>query len=633
MMPYSLRNLLFSIISGFLLVIAVSLTLNQITLKAHISHNNVLSIAYHLRTTTQKVIIEASSTGNNHLDLTASVEDFDQALNELIKYGEPQDRPIGDLIIFPSFLHKNYNTELDVISTTWLEFATDWDKLSGIPPSDPEYAVVKMKAMNTLANLFAQIDSFSNTLENLDDMQDKNQAIEQYFILGAGLLLLFWGWYVIIFRVVRPLGYLDEAVRGIGQGGGIQSINVTANDELGRLSRTYETMRQEISAAQKLLEDRVEERTRILTDAFEFSQEVVSQPDFKKLVDSITRRTKSIMRTKSVSLCLATHDLKRLELVSKSGQSFPDQPPLNIMDGVQDAAGEVEDICRRHQFQMEEGCLSVPLNIGDRNIGALCVLREKSQPFTEIENHTLKLLANSAAVAIANIRLVEDSRRQVEINATLNERHRLTSELHDEASQTLSLLNLKVSELDTSLSEHEKEKVAADLEEFRQLIERAHAQMRMAFSGMNTSTANKATDIGRELTEYVREFTSASGIPVDLVIGDLSMLVLPALIQKQIMYIFREALTNVRRYANAKKVRVKLEYANEILQMVISDDGRGFDPNLSQSDHHLGLSVMQTRAERVGGTLSIETTPGAGTRVIANIPVSAAMTVLSKEAK
>ena len=58
-----------------------------------------------------------------------------------------------------------------------------------------------------------------------------------------------------------------------------------------------------------------------------------------------------------------------------------------------------------------------------------------------------------------------------------------------------------------------------------------------------------------------------------------------------------------------------------MLQIMISDDGRGFDPNLSKSDHHLGLAVMQARTERVGGTLSIETAPGAGTRVVAHIPI------------
>ena len=57
--------------------------------------------------------------------------------------------------------------------------------------------------------------------------------------------------------------------------------------------------------------------------------------------------------------------------------------------------------------------------------------------------------------------------------------------------------------------------------------------------------------------------------------------------------------------------------------MFISDDGRGFDPNLSKSDHHLGLAIMQIRIERVGGVFSIESTPGAGTKVFASIPVSA----------
>lgn len=105
---------------------------------------------------------------------------------------------------------------------------------------------------------------------------------------------------------------------------------------------------------------------------------------------------------------------------------------------------------------MGDGCLSASLKIGDRTIGALCVMRDKDRPFTDLENHTLRLFANSASVAIANVRLMEDSKQQVEMNATLTERQRLTSELHDEAAQTLGLLNLKVSEFDRLLSAGEK---------------------------------------------------------------------------------------------------------------------------------------------------------------------------------
>jgi signal transduction histidine kinase len=301
------------------------------------------------------------------------------------------------------------------------------------------------------------------------------------------------------------------------------------------------------------------------------------------------------------------------------------------MVGVQDASAPLEEICKNHQTQILEGFLSTPLYNGERKIGALCVIRDNNMPFTDIESHTLTLLANSAAVAITNIRLMEDSRRQTELNATLTERQRLTSELHDEAAQTLSLLNLKVGELDELLPKQGKDKAANELEQFKHLIERAQAQMRMAFSGMNSSASKTTHDISKELVECVKEFRSASGIPVELVVGDLSSVTIPALIQKQAMYIYREALTNVRRYANARKVQVQLERVNGGIQIVVSDDGRGFDPELSKSDHHLGLAVMQARTERVGGTLSIETTPGAGTKVIANIPIMAVTSAVLSE--
>ena len=418
---------------------------------------------------------------------------------------------------------------------------------------------------------------------------------------------------------------------------GVSRKLARSNSENARL---YEETKQQLAErkkaeealqkSEKMLEARVEERTSVLTEAFEFSQEIVSQPDFINLIDSVTSRAKNLMHATSANLCMVTRDMKQLELISRNGHSQTvegsspalfNPMPMGSLAGNSSVEVEADAICSAHRIQISEGCLSIPLYNGDSVIGAICVMRDKSLPFTDIETHTLKLLANSAAVAIANIRLVEDSRRQVELNATLNERQRLTSELHDEAAQTLSLLNLKISELDHMLSDSEMEIMSVELEQFKQLTERAQAQMRMAFSGLNSATLHKVNDICKELTDYVKEFGDSSGVIVELIIGDLSSLALPALIQKQAMYIYREALTNVRRYANAKKVRVQLEYVNEMLQIVISDDGRGFDPNLSKSDHHLGLAVMQARTERVGGTLSIETAPGAGTRVIAHIPI------------
>jgi signal transduction histidine kinase len=451
---------------------------------------------------------------------------------------------------------------------------------------------------------------------------EQHIATTKVFVEGSialGFSLLYGVLVILVYGVSRKLALSN-------------SENARLYEETKEQLAERKKAEEALQKSEKMLEQRVEERTTILADAFEFSQEIVSQPDFLNLVNSVTARAKNLMHAKSADLCMLTQDMKRLQLISQNGNSFAADESnqdsrnrflMSIMTGGKNTAVEAGAICNNHQEQISDGSLSIPLYNGDRIIGTICVTRDKSLPFTEIENHTLKLLANSAAVAIANIRLAEDSRRQAELNATLNERQRLTSELHDEAAQTLSLLNLKISELDYLLSDREKKKTSIELEQFKQLIERAQAQMRMAFSGMNFPALHKSNDIGKELAEHVKEFSDASGIPVDLVIGDLSSVILPALIQKQAIYIYREALTNVRRYANAKKVQVQLGYVHAGLQIMVSDDGRGFDPNLSKSDHHLGLAVMQARTERVGGTLSIETAPGAGTRVIAHIPILA----------
>ncbi len=633
-MLYSLRNLLFAIFSGFLLIIALSLTLNQATIKEHSTHNEVLSVANQMRLTLEKILREVTTLEADNPNLSPSMEKIDQELKILRDYGESQDRPFGDFLIYPSILHENYIPDLNAISATWAEFDISWENFSNLSPADPNYAIAKLDMIGILTDLFAQVDTFSSTLENLDDMQDKNQTRVQILFLGCGLFLLALGSYVIIFRVIRPLGYLDTAMREIGQIDSIPPADLMANDELGRLARTFGDMRMEIYAAQKLLEDRVEERTRILIDAFDFSQEIVSQPDFNKLVDSVTQRAKKIMHAKSTSLCFAATSPGRFDPAFKGEESVvdgkndlpeQDQLPFEMIGSVQNSIVQGEEFCSQHQLQIAEGCcLSAPLQLGDRQIGVLCIFRDKDQPFTEIERLTLTLLANSAAVAMANIRLIADSRRQAEFNATLAERQRLTSELHDEAAQTLSLLNLRIGELDDQISDKKYEDVSGELEQFIQLTERAQAQMRMAFSGMNSPATEEIVDnICDELSTYVNEFSSSNGIPVELVLGDFSSLRIPAIVQTQLMYVYREALTNIERYANANKVRVGLERVDGGIEIMIKDDGRGFDTNLSKSNHHLGLAIMQIRIERVGGVLSVESTPGAGTKVFASIPISA----------
>src|SRR5690606_40933847 len=87
----------------------------------------------------------------------------------------------------------------------------------------------------------------------------------------------------------------------------------------------------------------------------------------------------------------------------------------------------------------------------------------------------------------------------------------------------------------------------------------------------------------------------------------------------QLIRIIQEAMTNVRRHAQASRVAIRFEDSDEMLRVTIEDNGRGFDPNKVEGAR-FGLRIMRERAASVGGRLTIETQPGEGTRVIAEMP-------------
>jgi signal transduction histidine kinase len=84
--------------------------------------------------------------------------------------------------------------------------------------------------------------------------------------------------------------------------------------------------------------------------------------------------------------------------------------------------------------------------------------------------------------------------------------------------------------------------------------------------------------------------------------------------------IVQEALTNIMKHAHATRVSVQIEDAPGEMRLTISDNGEGFDPG-GEFPGHLGLKSMRERAVKLGGDLVIESEPGAGTRVIARLPV------------
>jgi two-component system nitrate/nitrite sensor histidine kinase NarX len=229
-------------------------------------------------------------------------------------------------------------------------------------------------------------------------------------------------------------------------------------------------------------------------------------------------------------------------------------------------------------------------------------------------------LANSAAIAISNARLAETSRRQAERSAVLSERERLAADLHDNLAQTLGFLNLKTERVEETLAAGRVTDAIGELRQMKPTISVAYQQVRAALTGLSEPQPTNG-NLAEKLATCVADFSYETGPLIALTIVDDSALLLPQVTQAQVLHIVREALSNAHRHAQATQVQIRVSRADGEARFMVADDGCGFDLDSVEGDDHLGLAIMQTRAQRSGGYLTIDSTPGAGTKVVGCFPV------------
>ena len=389
--------------------------------------------------------------------------------------------------------------------------------------------------------------------------------------------------------------------------------------------------RREATIRRTDLEAEVAQRTRELTAAFEFSQEIVSQLHLQDLTRSVTDRARTLMGSEVAYLCLLTPDEATLELAASSGgeeirQGLTQPAGCGLVSQVIDAGKTVvsESLCLECQLLQAQApgeCVAAPLRVGERVLGALCVTRPAGARFGESDSRALSLLANSAAIAIANARLMEAGRRQAEQGAILAERERLAAELHDHLAQTLNFVGLSLDRVEQAIGSGHPDRARRELRDIRGAVTHAYDHLRATLAGL--SEAMVAVDgLAQALGACVDQFSRETGIAAELSMAQGPPWELPRLAQDQALHIVREALINVRRHAQARRVWVRVEPMDGELWFTVQDDGRGFDPQALPGGHHLGLTVMRARAERTGGRVTLEATPGAGARVVLRYPLT-----------
>jgi two-component system, NarL family, sensor histidine kinase DevS len=265
--------------------------------------------------------------------------------------------------------------------------------------------------------------------------------------------------------------------------------------------------------------------------------------------------------------------------------------------------------------------LVVPLIFRGKSHGVLIAVdRLKDGPtFTADDQRLLEAFAVSAATAIATARSVELERVSQRIAAAENERARWARELHDETLQNLGALriglaaHLRKGDPDT-LKEVVQHAVAA--------LESEIANLRSLITDLRPPTLD---DLGVQAAiEVLADRARQDGIEGELRI-DLRSREReghPSELETALYRITQEALTNARKHGGARRVEIEIRTYDGWIHLAVCDDGSGFDPGRKTTG--FGLHGMRERAELLGGILTINSAPGEGTEITANLPTGQA---------
>lgn len=211
-------------------------------------------------------------------------------------------------------------------------------------------------------------------------------------------------------------------------------------------------------------------------------------------------------------------------------------------------------------------------------------------------------------------------RRRIEREAIIEERRRIAREIHDGVAQSLGYLNLKTKQVSDSVSSQNTVQALTELGDIRQIVQDTYEDIRESIDQLTTEIRN--LPIIPALANYTREFGDNNGIRVQFD-APRAFPPLSPVAELQLLRITQEALTNVRRHAQATDVGVKLEKTSQAVEMLIKDNGQGFtlsDLEESPPGYH-GLNIIRERAEGLGGSLNISTAPGEGTEVKVSLPI------------
>lgn len=448
-------------------------------------------------------------------------------------------------------------------------------------------------------------------------------------VIGTVALMRFF-----FVAVIRPLDTLQSGMQRMEREDFTARVPVLTDDEFGELSRGFNRMAGHLEGLYGTLEERVATKTRSLAEKnrelsilYNIARLLRQQMSIEELSRGFLEEVRRTFDADAASvrlfdaaadnLYITTHQGLATEFIDEEaildcGNCLCGQAVLGdipIVSGTSDPdSARTRDTCSRAGFQTVS---AVPVNHNNRALGIFNLYFRRKLDISDGDRQVLQSLGQHLGMAIENVRLLS---REKEM-AISEERNLIARELHDSIAQGLAFLNLQVQMLDDALAHGRVDETGEVVELIRQGIQESYADVRELLQHFRARVPQQ--DLSAALRQALARFSEQSGVDGELRVHGASP---PSVaeVDIQALYIAQEALSNVRKHAQAQHVTVELWRDAEGMRLEIRDDGIGFDrpaaPATGQGEH-VGLHIMGERAARIGGEFEIRSRAGQGTTV------------------
>lgn len=542
-----------------------------------------------------------------------SVRAFEASLS-LLAYGDPK-RPLA----VP--WDESTRAIFDTIQGTWSSLRTKQIDL----PSDgtPHERLFLSRLVDETDRLILAIEG---QLARLTAILNLFQMVMMASAVAAAIVCLYMGHLF----VIQPLLQLRSALQRIEAGDFAARVSTTSSNEFDQVAAGFNHMATKLQSLYQELEQKVLDKTqdleserKRLSALYEVSTFLAAGHDLETLAQGFAQKMRLLSGADAAAVrYLDMHSQRYLMLGSdclpealvreehclQAGSCGCGQPPaagLTKVIPISQASQVPTMLCAEAGYA---NLISVPIRLQHSVLGEVDLFYRGDVSLSKEERLMCEALTGHFAVTVETLRTEALSREA----AVSEERLLLARELHDSIAQSLAFLNIQVGLLRQGLGQQDMDTIQTAVNEIDVGVRESTQDVRELLVHFRTRT--NSDDIEQALQTTVAKFEQQSGVKTHLEIQGHG-LPLPSDVQLQVLHIVQEALTNVRKHAQASHVHVAVDKGPH-WSFEVRDDGRGFRPIAANAtDTHVGLHIMRERAERIGAQVHMHSAPGMGTKV------------------